>query len=367
MKILVCCRAIDNMAGGVERMASALMNNMVERGHTIGLMTLDQDDATSYYTLDEAIEWYKVAVGNPARKATIGEMLERAKTVRKIVKRFDPDVMIGFQDGPYVSNRVYTIGMGYPIILAERNAPTRYDHIRSGKHRHLIYQFFRFAKRITIQCESYRQHYPAYLHKKIVTIPNPVFPADPAFLGWEKHRKVLLSVGRLEFQKNYAVLVNAFAEIADKHREWILRIVGEGVERKELEALVLSHGLKERVEMPGTNDNICEEYAKASLFCLSSRFEGFPNAQAEAMAHGLPCVGFEGCSGVSDLIEHGQNGRLAKGNGDSSSLAKELDALMSQPEALKKAGKVAQDSVKEYNPEHIYDLWEQVFTEAATR
>lgn len=367
MKITVFCRAIDNMAGGVERMASALMNEMTARGHEVSLVTLDHERAKSYYPLDERIEWHKVAIGNPARKATIREMLQRALRVRAIVNAIKPDIMIGFQDGAYLSNRLYTIGMGYPIILAERNAPTRYDHIRSGKYRKLIYQTFRFARRITIQCESYRKHYPAYLRPRIITIPNPVFPAEPRYLEKKKERKVLLSVGRLEYQKNYGVLIEAFALIAQSHPDWVLRIVGEGTDRDKLQHLIEQKNLTGRVEMPGTNDLIAEEYARASLFCLPSRFEGFPNALAEAMAHGLPCVGFAECAGVSDLIEHGKNGRLAAGNSNPEHLAKELDVLMRDPDLLTKTGKLAMNSVKCYNPGHIYDLWERTFIEAKAR
>ena len=364
LNILVCCRAIDNMAGGVERMASALMNEMVKRGHKISLMTLDAENATSFYPLDPSIRWHKVAVGNPARKATIPEMIQRALKVRKIVSTVKPDIMIGFQDGPYLSTRVYTLGMGVPIILAERNAPTRYDHIKSGKYRQLIYQTFRFARRITVQCESYRALYPPYLHKKIVTIANPVFPADPKNLEQKKKRPVLLSVGRLEYQKNYSVLIRAFALIAPQNPEWTLRIVGEGLERKDLEQLISDSGLAGRVEMPGTTDTINSEYAQASLMVLPSRWEGFPNVLAEAMAHGVPCVGFAGCAGVSDLIKPERNGLLATGNGDPKSLADELGRLMGDPKILENMGQAAQESIKAYQPDRIYDLWEQLFREA---
>ncbi|MBK6896694.1 MAG: glycosyltransferase [Alphaproteobacteria bacterium] len=365
LKILVCCRAIDNMAGGVERMASALMNEMVKRGHSISLMTLDPENAQSFYPLDSLIVWHKVAIGDPLRRATLSEMIQRALKVRMIVGSVKPDIMIGFQDGPYLSTRVYTLGMGYPIILAERNAPTRYDHIRSGKYRQLIYQTFRFARRITVQCESYRAHYPAYLRAKIVTIPNPVFPAAPENLGQVKKRRILLSVGRLEYQKNYSVLIQAFALIAPKHPDWILRIIGEGIERKDLEKLLAELDLSGRVELTGTTDKVSSEYAQASLFSLSSRWEGFPNVIAEAMAHGVPCIGFAGCAGVSDLIRHGYNGRLAAENGDPETLADELSFLIGEPEQLVQMGRSAIESVQAYRPEHIYDLWEQLFKEAA--
>jgi glycosyltransferase involved in cell wall biosynthesis len=180
-----------------------------------------------------------------------------------------------------------------------------------------------------------------------------------------KKRRILLSVGRLEYQKNYSVLIQAFALIAPKHPDWILRIIGEGVERKDLEKLVAELDLSGRVDLPGTTDKVSSEYAQASLFSLSSRWEGFPNVIAEAMAHGVPCIGFAGCAGVSDLIRHGYNGRLAAENGDPETLADELSFLIGEPEQLVQMGRSAIESVQAYRPEHIYDLWEQLFKEAA--
>ncbi|MCL4677394.1 MAG: glycosyltransferase [Alphaproteobacteria bacterium] len=367
LHILVCCRAIHNMAGGVERMASALMNEMVVRGHKVSLMTLDAEDAQSFYPLNPSIEWHKINIGNPIKKATLKEKIRRALKVRKIVGQAKPDIMIGFQDGPYLSTRVYTLGMGHPIILAERNAPTRYDFINSGKYRYWIYQTFRFAKAITIQCESYRKHYPTYLHKRIVTIPNPVFPADPKNLNRPKTRKILLSIGRLEYQKNYPVLLRAFSKISANFPDWTLRIIGEGADRDTLETLGRELKIKSRLEMPGTTNDPGAEYAAASLFVLPSLWEGFPNVMAEAMAHGIPCTGFEGCAGVSDLIQSGYNGELAKGHNDAGALAQTLENLMKEPGTLDTMGKNATDSIKKYAPAQIYDLWENLFRDTARR
>lgn len=365
LRIMVCCRAIHNMAGGVERMASALMNEMIARGHKVSLMTLDHEDAKSFYPLDPKITWRKISVGDPSRKASIKEMIERALKVRKIIASEKPDIMIGFQDGPYLSTRVYTLGMRRPIILAERNAPTRYDFIQSGKYRNLIYQTFRFARAITIQCESYRNIYPPYLRKNIVTIANPVFPAKPENLNQDKRQKILLSIGRLEYQKNYGVLLEAFAKIAKSCPDWTLRIIGEGADRKKLEDLAKSLKISDRLEMPGTTDDPGVQYAQASLFVLTSLWEGFPNVMAEAMAHGVPCAGFEGCAGVSDLIRHGYNGILAKGHNDADTLANTLKELMESPKERERMGKNASESVKAYEPQKIYDLWENLFRETA--
>jgi len=101
------------------------------------------------------------------------------------------------------------------------------------------------------------------------------------------------------------------------------------------------------------------------LFCLPSLWEGFPNALAEALAYGLPAVGFSDCAGVRDLIVSGKNGLLAEGNGDSETLAKALEMLMVSTETRRVMSEAAIESVKTYSPEKIFSQWEQLLSSAA--
>lgn len=361
MKILVVCRAIDNMAGGVERMSTALINDMAERKHEVSLLTWDLNGAKSFYEINNKTKWYKLNDGDPAIKASLFTKMRRAFKVRKILKNINPDIIIAFQDGPYISTRLYGLGMGYPVILAERNAPSRYNHIKAGKKKNFIFQTYRLAKSITIQCESYRNDYPKYLKNKIVTIPNPVFPVSEFAAPNKGDKKILLSVGRLGYQKNYSSLINAYAKIANKYDNWKLIIVGEGEEREKLETLISRLDMHQIIILEGAKKNVSDYYIKSHLFCLPARWEGFPNALGEAMSHGLPCIGYKECSGVNDLIDNGTNGLLSDGNGDVDSLSHSLDKLMADDNLRKEMGNKAIKSMKQYKPSKIYDMWEDFF------
>lgn len=367
MKVMFVARAIDGMAGGVERMVTTVMNALVVRGHSIGLLTWDKAEAISFYSMSPEITWNQLDQGDVTVKAGIVLRLRRAVAVRKLMRRNKPDVIVCFQDGPFLAIRVYTAGMGIPVIAAERNAPTRFDHTSAARRKNLTYNALRFAKRILVQCESYRELYPVFLRKQIVTIPNPVIPAtqyaQPEFPGSDGRFRIL-SVGRMSYQKNYPVLLDAFATVAADFPEWDLILVGDGEDRLELESLIAEKGLGNRISMPGITTSVSDCYASAHLFCLSSRWEGFPNALAEALAHGLPCVGFSGCAGVSDLIEAGRNGLLAEGNGDSVSLVKSLRTLMTYTEKRQVMGMNAVESIKRYAPDEVFSSWEQVLREA---
>lgn len=363
MRILFVARALNAMAGGVERMIIALMNEMALRAHTVGLFSWDRDDARAFYPINGEIPWFKLDMGEPSRKARAREVMQRLPVIRRIVRTFAPDVIVCFQGGPFMAMRAFTAGMGIPVIAAERTSPTLYEHAGTRRWQFLERQAFRTARLITVQVERYRSLYPDYLRTKIVTVPNPVSPArilaSPAGEG-ENGRLRLLSVGRLSYQKNYGVLIDAFAALAPQFPDWDLRIVGEGANRTSLETQIGSEpALMQRVSLPGARSDIESEYAAAHLFCLPARWEGFPNALAEAMAHGLPSVGFAGCAGVGDLIVPGESGALAAGNNDSDSLAAALAPLMADASLRARMGQVATQSMQAFEPRKIFDMWEE--------
>jgi GalNAc-alpha-(1->4)-GalNAc-alpha-(1->3)-diNAcBac-PP-undecaprenol alpha-1,4-N-acetyl-D-galactosaminyltransferase len=369
MRLMFAARMIDRMAGGVERMVITIMNAMVSRGHEVDLFTWDLRGAEAFYPMSPAIAWHRLDIGSPSTKASKKLIWDRAAAIRGLVRGRRPHVLVCFQDGPFLAMRAYTLGLGIPVVAAERNAPTRFDHTRVGRHRKLIFQGLRLANRIVIQSESYRKLYPGFLHDRIDCVPNPVVPATLRARPESPNpdgRFRLLSVGRLGYQKNYRVLVEAFARLAAVFPDWDLVILGDGEDRLLLESLVAEHGLERRVTLPGVSKTVEKWYASSQLFSLPSRWEGFPNALAEALAHGLPAVGFSRCAGMGDLIAHGSNGLLASGNGDPTSLAAALRLLMGDSALRATMGHAAVYSVERFDPECIFSRWEQLFSKVAS-
>jgi glycosyltransferase involved in cell wall biosynthesis len=370
MRLLFVARSIDRMAGGVERMVISIMNAMIARGHEVSLFTWDMSEAISFYPMAPGIRWFRLNMGEPQIKAGFRLVLARLSIVRRMVKEFKPDVIVCFQGGSFLAMQLYTAGLKIPLIAAERTAPTLYDHAGTPRQRFIEHQMFRFATRIAVQFERYFDYYPSYLRSLLVTIPNPVAEADvkaqPAVPN-ENGRWLLLSVGRLGYQKNYSVLIEAFASIATRFRDWDLRIVGSGEERPALEALIAARSdIANRVSLPGVTTDIHKEYVAAHLFCLPSRWEGFPNALAEALAHGVPAVGFANCAGVADLVRADLNGILAPGNGDPKALAGALAAVMADPALRARLGVGAVESVASYRPDDMVNLWEDTLRACVT-
>lgn len=363
LNILVMNRQYHEIFGGVEYMSTSLVNEMVKRGHNGHLLSLDQEGAEIKYDLDPSITWHKVSTVSAKEKATWSERYDRIERIRRILTNENIDVAVGFQDGAFLSLAVSALHTKIPVVAAERNAPTRFDFIKEGKFRQLRYNSFRLAAAVTVQCPSYVDLYPSYLREHMCVIPNPIFPvsgkAEPR--GMVGKKKTLLTVGRISYQKNFYVLIHAFSEIVERFPEWRLVIVGDGEGRDALEQLIARKKLESQVTLVGYTKDPSSYYASAQLFCLPSRWEGFPNALAEAMSYGLPSVGFEGCAGVSDLIKNDVSGKLAQGNENHKSLTSALSALMSDDDARVAMGQAALKQCEEFTPSKVYDMWEDLF------
>lgn len=139
----------------------------------------------------------------------------------------------------------------------------------------------------------------------------------------------IISVGRLAEQKDFSTLLRAFA-ILRQTRKAQLIILGEGQKRDELEHLAFKLNLKDDVHMPGFVNDPYSYMTKASVFVLSSQWEGCPNVLIEAMACGTPVVSTDCPSGPAEILEDGRWGRLVP-VGDVEAMAKAIDLTLDSP------------------------------------
>lgn len=109
----------------------------------------------------------------------------------------------------------------------------------------------------------------------------------------ESRKKIILAVGRYNKVKGYDMLIRAFEIFSKTNQDYILRIVGDGPERNNLQELATKLNLQEKIQLSGMSNNVIDEYMKADFFALSSLVEGFPMVLLEAMECGLPIVTFD--------------------------------------------------------------------------
>ena len=153
---------------------------------------------------------------------------------------------------------------------------------------------------------------------RITTIYNPVDFANirsamehPAGCDWADDKKypLIMGVGRLVAQKDFATLMRAFAKVRHKHKVR-LAILGDGQEREALEALSREFGVADAITMPGFVSNPHAWMAKADVFVLSSTYEGLSNALVEALVCNVATVSTACPTGSREVLLDGRAGHL---------------------------------------------------------
>jgi glycosyltransferase involved in cell wall biosynthesis len=169
------------------------------------------------------------------------------------------------------------------------------------------------------------------IHNPVVTPEVLQKMQEPVNHPWfaEGEPPVILGVGRLVSQKDFPTLIDAFARLRQQ-RLARLMILGEGEDRSKLEAQIRNLGVEKDVALPGFVENPYAYMANASIFALSSIFEGFGNVVAEAMATGTPIVSTDCESGPAEILANGKYGQLVP-VGDAEALANAIATTLEQP------------------------------------
>jgi glycosyltransferase involved in cell wall biosynthesis len=206
------------------------------------------------------------------------------------------------------------------------------------------------------QTEEEKRWFPQRLQKKGRIIMNQV--SDSFFaVRHTGPRHELVSVGRLNPQKNQALLIRAFARIAAQTQENLL-LYGAGELRDELQKRIDSLGLSERVKLMGLSADVAGDIKDARAFVLSSDFEGVPNALLEAMALGLACISSDcPCGGPKELIADGVSGPLFP-VGDREALSACLRRLLEDGETRRALARAAREKAEDFRPDTVFGRWE---------
>lgn len=191
----------------------------------------------------------------------------------------------------------------------------------------------------------------------VVCIPNPCF-LEGKEVQIPSRKNTVLAVGRLHEQKGFDMLLNAWQQIEEHLPEWTLRIVGEGPRRKDLQAQIESLGLQ-HASLAGCTEDIAKEYAEASCFVLSSRYEGLPLALIEAMWCELPCIAFDCPHGPAQLLSNERGWLVA--NGDVAALAQQLEYVLTHPDPVHERAIKTQTFVRTtFSEKNIMPMWQQL-------
>jgi len=196
-------------------------------------------------------------------------------------------------------------------------------------------------------------------NKNVKIIPNSLsfLPEKQS----ELTNKVILAVGRLTYQKGFDLLIDAISLIKNECESegWNIKIIGSGEDEDKLIDKIKTRQLDKLIKICQPTTAIIEEYLYASIYVLSSRYEGLPMVLIEAQSCGLPIVSFDCPEGPCEIVHHGEDGYLVV-NGNSDKLSKALlDLIINQEKRIQFGKKAIQNSSK-YKPENIFILWDDL-------
>ena len=354
---------IDSMQrGGAQRVMSVLSGFLSDRGiYTILVNDIIPAEGKAEYSIDPRV--HRVFLDkkrNPGKNKNVTRII----SLRKLVKKENPDVVLSFMGPPNHRMLLATMGMRCRKVVSVRNDPDKEYGI--GLKKRIARFIFRFADGCVFQTEQASKYFPNSVQKVGRVILNPV---DPSFFNttWDGTEKTILSVGRLYPQKNHALLLNAFAQVHEAYPDYKLKICGKGSEEISLKRLAEEIEIDDFVSFMGEVGNVRDELKRSSCFVLSSDYEGLPNALMEAMAVGIPVISTDcPCGGPHMLIRNNENGILIP-CGDTNKLANAIMDVIGSKEKQIELGRHGKEMADRFRTETVMSEWlEYLFAESDT-
>lgn len=342
--------------GGSERVMVNIAEYLHEKKYDVILVTQYKSEK-EYSILPEIRRVYSEPDETRLQGGRIKNFCVRYRELRKIWKAYKPDVILSFLGKNNLMAIAAAALLPSKVAVSVRGEPTM--EYEGWLMRFLAKFMFRFADGVIFQTDMARAFFPKAVRRKSVILHNPL---NRQFLDREvcvEKDNLIVAVGRLDENKNHAMLIHAFSKIADEYPKMRLVIYGEGGLRPKLEALVAEKGLSDRIELPGSVTDVADRICKAKIFALTSNTEGMPNSIIEAMALGVPVVATDcPCGGSAALIEEGENGLLVP-VGDAFALADAFRKILEDTEFAKKLSENAYQTTMEFTPDKVNKEWEE--------
>ena len=392
MKIVYCLFGTYS-TGGIERVTAVKANWLAEHGYEVYLVTTGHAGRPSYYPLHPSIKHIDLGVcydepGALSRftvyRRNLPKYRKHKKLLEQLFSEIKPDVAVavGWHEGTFLfdvrdgskkviehhSYRHQNVAI-YPLYLKQLDRVTpiiRFKYwLRTVWGNLMVYKQGRYDRQfdrlvvLTEEDKSYCSHCAS-----VMAIPNPLTVESVGIS--DVSEKVILGVGRLSNEKNFPELIDIWALVAKDYPDWKLRIVGEGYTDVRILKKVKEHGLEEQFELCLFTKEIQKYYLSASIYAMTSAFEGLPLVLVEAESMGLPLVSYACPCGPRDIIRDGKDGFLVE-PGDKETFAARLRQLIEDEELRRRMGQAAKINSQRFSLDNVMKQWEDLFAELTSK
>lgn len=376
MKILYCIPSLSN-PGGMERVITEKVNYLSQlSGYEITIVTTDQNGNSIYFPLDEKIKLVHFNIdfdGHYSENLLKKYFLHQRKLkiykqkLTQLLNELEADICISycgkeieFLTGlPVKCKKIaeihFSMNFRKQFVLSRHNGYL-WNLLGEIRTQQLKRATKGLDKLIVLTQEDRAQWEQS--HKNIMQIPNPN-PLDNKKSATLLNKRVI-SVGKLDAQKGFDMLVEAWALVANKHPDWVLDIFGVGEWEAMLHKKIEALKLEGKIHLRGKTSDVVSHYLDSSIYVMSSRYEGLPMVLIEAMSCGLPIVSFDCEFGPREIITDGENGFLVEPN-HCPLLASKICLLIENEKMRIAMGQNGLESVKSYSKEPIMQQWIDLF------
>ena len=310
MRVCFFCGDMNN-SGGTERVSTIIANKLVKfNDYEIIFLSLCGGDKP-FFDLDKEIVSYSLF---NKRTSFIKTYPKTIYKLRRFIQSNKIDILINVESLLCVFSIPAIIGLSIRNICWEHFNFNIDLGVKSRRVARQLAALFCDEIITLTQRDNELWMKNTINRANILTISNPITIVDNhKYNENKKCNKIAIAVGRLTYQKGFDLLINAWSILQENRNDWVLKIIGSGEDEYKLKKLVCELGLTQSIIFLPTTGNIVDEYKNASLFILSSRFEGFGLVLLEAQFFGLPAISFNCEMGPSEIISN-DSGWLCKPN-----------------------------------------------------
>lgn len=344
MKLCFVINQLSN--GGAERVVSVLADQFSKRGYEVEIVIFKASEED--YPLEKNVTKTLITKSN---------YLALAQKVIRYLKKNSADVVIGFDILPNLLCSLTALLSPKMVIISERNAPKQVRlHPILKLARRVLYPF---ADKIVFQTNEAMDEYRKRIRRKGTVIKNPVKEGLPIRTGVQN--KEIIALGRLTYQKNYPLLLNAAKKIHELYPMYSFLIYGQGELQEQLAGQIRELGEEEYVFLKGYYSDVYQHIVDSDIYVLTSHYEGMPNSLIEAMCMGFPVVASDCPSGgPREIIAPYQNGLLFE-NHNEQDLIEKLSYLIEHQQEKEEMGIRATGLRELHSVQKIVKEWEKLF------
>ncbi|WP_369309236.1 glycosyltransferase family 4 protein [Providencia rettgeri] len=357
-KKIVFLIADISCVGGIERVNSLLANGFIDIGYEVEIISLYKtNDNINYFLNENVTVSYINEDSYTGRPGSVLRLFKHLLSFKKLNQKLNKTVK-----NYTIVNSFPMAVLAFPTCLFSKSRFIVIEHVHALYYnkplrifRNFIYKFYNAIVTLTEQDKLFYDN----KHPHVYKIENPL--SFETKIKANIDSKNIIAVGRLEKQKGFDLLINAYSQIDKKTRSgWTLNIYGQGGEKDHLQYLIKKYSLDNEIFLHGVVSNISEIYNKHSIFTFSSRFEGFGMVLVEAMNSGLPCISFDCPTGPKDILLNGEVGVLVE-NGNIDKFALALKSLMINDKLRYDYSKKSIIRSNDFKLDTIINKWEKLF------